>query len=81
MSDIKKVEVIYHHGGLYLDNDQFIDYECNKKHICNLTGLYFLDWTDRKERWIKTVPLSWIYSSHPGNETLLRSLEGLDETK
>lgn len=24
-SDVKKMEVIYHHGGLYLDNDHFID--------------------------------------------------------
>lgn len=29
-SDVKKMEVIYHHGGLYLDNDQFIDIKCIK---------------------------------------------------
>lgn len=67
MSDIKKVEVVYHHGGLYLDNDQNIEYECVKREICGLEGLYFLDWTYVKERWKKTVPLSFIYASKPGN--------------
>lgn len=78
MSDIKKVQVIYHHGGLYLDNDQFIDYQCVKKRVCKLKGLYFLDWTYIKERWKTTVPLSFIYASDPYNETLKKSLEGLN---
>lgn len=81
LSDIKKVEVIYHHGGLYLDNDQFIDYQCIKKHICNLKGLYFLDWTKVKQRWKNYVPLSFIYASNPFNDTLLRSLLDLNESR
>lgn len=42
------MEVIYHHGGLYLDNDHFIDPECVKKVLCHFNdGMYVLDWTDK----------------------------------
>jgi hypothetical protein len=61
-----------------IDSGSF--YECNKESICKLKGLYFLDWTARNTRWRKSVPLSWIYSSDPGNLTLLQSLQGLNES-
>lgn len=59
------MEVIYHHGGLYIDNDQLIDMECIKNILCPLKpGLYVMDWSDRlADVWIKSIPISFIYAN------------------
>ena len=70
------MEVIYHNGGLYLDNDQFVDIECLKQTLCSLEdGAYFLDWNDRADGyWYSSVPISFIYSPKPKNTTILKIL-------
>lgn len=66
------MEVIYNEGGLYLDNDQFVDMDCIKKILCPIKdGLHFLDWTDKARGvWYKSVPISFIYSPFPKNPIL-----------
>lgn len=71
-SDIKKMQVIYHHGGLYIDNDHLIDMSCIRNIFCPLPqGLYVMDWTDRLgDVWRKSVPISFIYSNTAKNKTI-----------
>lgn len=46
LSDIKRMDVLYKYGGLYIDNDLLLNIECIKDILCSAkeNRLYLLDW-------------------------------------
>lgn len=67
-ADIKRMEVLYNYGGVYLDSDMLVDIECLKEKLCTKKEdrLYLMDWVYKdSEKWLKSVPIAFLYAPKP----------------